>query len=195
MSISQETELKTMLPAAVAAKILLAYAWEPPFKQTNHYFDTTANDLKHAGSALRIRRFADRAEQTLKVRAATAERSITEYTDPLTLAQADTLLASGTIQTDGMVTDALNRLGVAASALHVFASVTTERRQCVLPAGLLVLDHSMFADGTDDWELEIEYHDHAAAAALLTTIAADFDFVPSTSQNKIARAIAHMPGR
>jgi uncharacterized protein YjbK len=195
MSISQETELKTMLPAAVASKMLQAFDWEPPFSQTNHYFDTAASDLKHAGSALRIRRFADHAEQTLKVRANTAERSITEYTDPLTSAEADALLAHATIMPGATVAAVLAELGVAISALHVFARVTTERRQCALPAGLLVLDHSQFADGTDDWELEIEYHDHTAAAALFATIAADYGFTPSTSQNKIARAIAHMPGR
>lgn len=195
MSITKETELKTMLPAAVASKMLTAYAWQTPFVQTNHYFDTAGGDLKRAGSALRIRRFADHAEQTLKVRATTKERQITEYTDPLSLQQADELIASNTIMPGATVAGELDKLHVFIPELRIFASVQTRRRQCPLPAGLLVLDHSEFADGTDDWELEIEYSDHAAAAKLFAQIARDFDFTQTASQNKIARASAHMSGR
>jgi uncharacterized protein YjbK len=196
MAITKETELKTMLPAAVASKMLTAYPWQAAFTQTNSYYDTVTAALKNANSALRIRSFADYAEQTLKVRSAEVEeRRITEFTDRLTLPQAAELITQQRILAGATVTSELTKLQVNPDALHVFASLKTIRRQCPLAAGLLVLDHSFFSDGTDDWELEIEYTDRAAAAAVFAQISTRFAFTISSSVSKIARASAHTPGR
>lgn len=192
MSITTETELKTMLSETVATQILATYAFAPSFTQTNTYFDTPDDALKNASSALRIRNFTDHAEQTLKVRAAGAERKITEFTDPLTTDDAQKLLDENRIAPGGTVYTQLSKLAVPVAKLRAFATITTERHQCQLSEGLLVIDHSHFHDGTSDWELEIEYHNRAAATTRLAQLQAQFGFQLVHSENKIARAIAHM---
>lgn len=179
MSITPEQEFKTLLPAATAQKLLQAFTFQAPFSQTNVYFDTPDQQLKAQHMGLRIRRFADHAEQTLKVPAG-AHRKLLEYTDAIS---GDQLVA------DGVVAPQLAAAGIEFTQLMPFAQATTTRYLAPQSAGLLTLDHTNYPNGHSDWELEMEYQDATLAGDFWQQLAQDFAITLLPPQNKIQRAI------
>lgn len=194
MSIETERELKTLITQNQAQQIAHNYPFAAEFAQINVYFDTNANSLRDLGAAVRIRRFDDYAELTLKLRQTKeAARTITEFTDRLDTATADGFIANDQLPTTGTVARELNKLNVAPTQLHKFAQMTTKRRECELPGCKLVLDDNLYMDGTQDFELEIEYEEADAATQLMTGLTHHFKIKGRRGSNKIARASAHMP--
>ncbi|WP_155286246.1 CYTH domain-containing protein [Lacticaseibacillus zhaodongensis] len=192
MSISLEREFKTIISADQAAALRQDFKFAPAFTQTNIYFDDKTHRLAAANDALRIRVFADYAEQTLKAQSSgTVDRRIIEYTDRLTLSAAQAAIASGHPVTEGTVAKQLLAMGFTIQELSAFASMRTTRQECILPAGKLVLDWSHFEDGYTDWELEMEYTDHAAAQKQFAAICTQYKITVKPVQNKIGRASKH----
>ena len=194
MGIETERELKTLITQDQVQQIAQNYPFAAEFAQTNVYFDTAANTLRDLGAAVRIRRFDDYAELTLKLRQAKeAARTITEFTDRLDTATADGFITTDKLPATGTVASELTKLNVAPNQLHKFAQVTTKRRECELPGCKLVLDDNLYMDGTQDFELEIEYEEANAATQLMTGLTHHFKIEGRRGSNKIARATAHMP--
>lgn len=174
-----EQEFKTLLPATTAEQLLTQIEFQPPFTQTNRYFDTTDHQLKAHHFGLRTRQFSDHAEQTLKVPAG-PNRKLIEYTDAIKGAD---LVAGGAVEAE------LTAAGIALADLQLIGQATTTRYLAPQPAGLLTLDHTTYANGHDDWELEMEYADVAIAQAFWRQLATDFSITLLPPENKIQRAI------
>ena len=174
-----EQEFKTLLPAATAEQLLTQIQFKPPFTQTNRYFDTADHQLKAHHFGLRTRKFVDHAEQTLKVPAG-PNRKLIEYTDAIKSAD---LVAGGAVAAQ------LTEAGIAFADLQLIGQAKTTRYLAPQPAGLLTLDHTTYANGHDDWELEMEYTDVAIAQAFWQQLAADFTITLLPPENKIQRAI------
>ncbi|WP_407893300.1 CYTH domain-containing protein [Lacticaseibacillus sp. N501-2] len=182
MSKELEQEFKTLLDAATAQKLRQQIAFQPPFTQTNRYFDTADHQLQAHHWGLRTRQFADYSEQTLKVPVG-PDRKLMEYTDAIT---GNELVAGGTVATQ------LDAIGIDFNALHAFAQATTTRYLAPQAAGLLTLDHTTYLNGTSDWELEMEYTDAAIAKAFWAQLARDFDLTLLPPENKIQRAVENV---
>lgn len=179
MSKQLEQEFKTLLPAATAEKLLAHIAFQPPFMQTNRYFDTPDRQLKAQHFGLRTRQFVDHAEQTLKVPVG-PDRRLLEYTD--TIAGTD-LIVGGAVATQ------LQAHEIAFEALQVIGQATTTRYLAPQSAGLLTLDHTTYANGHDDWELELEYTDPIEAERFWQQLATNFTLTLLPPENKVQRAI------
>lgn len=67
MSKNREIEAKTLLAQDVYQKIVNSFPIRADFVQENYYFDTPDDLLKDHRISLRIRIYADHAEQTMKV--------------------------------------------------------------------------------------------------------------------------------
>lgn len=67
MSKHREIEAKTLLSKEVYQKITNSFQVKNNFIQENYYFDTPKDFLKKHNISLRIRIYADHAEQTMKV--------------------------------------------------------------------------------------------------------------------------------
>lgn len=189
--ISKEQEVKVMLTKSQAERLQAAYPFAAPFTQTNTYYDTAAGQLRQLGLGLRIRQFADRAEQTLKVPAAGAH-ALTELTDPLTVTQAQALVATGTLTPTGVSAAGLVARGLSLSALHPFAQARTQRWLLTQAEGLLTLDRTCYANHTQDWELELEFTDAARAKPFWAQLLAQFRLDPTPPRNKVARAAGNV---
>ncbi|MFV4907129.1 CYTH domain-containing protein, partial [Lactobacillus delbrueckii] len=98
MSKNREIEAKVALDQASYEAIVAAYPVKSDFKQSNHYFDTPDKQLKEDHSALRIRCFQDRAEETIKVPVKKLQETYhesLEINDDLTLPEAEDFLKKG----------------------------------------------------------------------------------------------------
>ncbi|WP_225048179.1 CYTH domain-containing protein [Lacticaseibacillus kribbianus] len=181
---TREQELKAPLTAAQAQAIEAAFAFDAPFSQTNSYYDTQTGALAAAGLGLRVRRFADSAEQTLKVPTG-PNRLLTEITDPLP--------AGAGLTPGGSVAAALAARGIAWSALGVIATATTTRRLSRQAAGLLTLDRTCYPNQTQDFELELEVQDFAAGMKFFMELRRRFGLSDGPVTNKVTRAIRNSP--
>ncbi|WP_262315550.1 CYTH domain-containing protein [Lacticaseibacillus parakribbianus] len=177
---STEQELKALLTPDQAAAIQAAFAFEAPFTQTNLYFDTPDATLAARHLGLRVRRFADRAEQTLKVPAG-PDRRLTEITDPLP--QASGLTAGGAVEA------ALAAQGIAWATLVEVATATTTRRLSRQAAGLLTLDQTCYPNQTQDFELELEVQNFAVGKNFFMMLRQRFGLSDRGLTNKITRAL------
>lgn len=191
MAVNIEREFKTLITAQQAEALLAKFAFHRPYTQTNTYYDTKDKRIGKQKCALRIRQFADHAEQTIKVLAQMTPRRVVEYTDDLTPAEAEKLVAAGRIKEDGTLACQLRIMGVSVNTVAPFAQATTTRREYPCAGGLLALDHTEFPDGYSDWELELEYLDIAAAEDFFGALLAEFGIVQGDVQSKILRAVRH----
>ncbi|MCI1903801.1 MAG: CYTH domain-containing protein [Enterococcaceae bacterium] len=154
MSTFLEIEFKTMMNKAEYLRLQaeLHLAEEDAFVQENDYFDTADFDLKKLHCGLRIRRFSERGEVTLKV---PEGAGLLEITDALTLAETEFYLSKRTLPSFGQVAQALKERGFRTTDFHLWGSITTKRFEKHLPIGDLALDRSSY-EGTVDYELELE---------------------------------------
>ena len=60
--VSLEVEFKNLLTSVEFTRIESQFAFAPPFKQTNYYFDTPDQKLQQHHCGLRIRIYMDHAE-------------------------------------------------------------------------------------------------------------------------------------
>lgn len=200
MSKNREIEAKTLLAQDVYQKIVNSFPIRADFVQENYYFDTPDDLLKDHRISLRIRIYADHAEQTMKVPDLNPVQKkfheIIEINDNLTHDQAKKLVAQEHVDFQGNIGDYLDQhFSDQKEQLQLFTWSKTRR---ILMNGLqnceLTLDATSYPDGYQDFELEIENTDPALIKQVQTKLEHDYGFKQTkanTNQNKIARASAH----
>lgn len=191
MSISREQEFKTCLSKNAFLALLNHFDFEPAFSQMNTYYDTADGAVKAARLGLRIRQFADHAEQTLKVPNESTQRDLEEITDPLSLVEAQKLIEQGELKS-GQVTQALAARGIDPATVAPQTQAKTTRRLAHLPAGLLTLDQTFYIDQTSDFELEMEYQNLAVAQKFYDDLLRHFHIKKQPVNNKVQRAYMHV---
>lgn len=191
---SKETEFKNILNAEQFHAIAKQYQFQPPFKQTNVYFDTNDEALHQHHMGMRIRLFADYAEQTVKTPSPQhIDHQLIETTDKLTVQQANDLIKANKIYTGGAVAKVLQQHHINITDLKIIARATTTRQLALLPAGLLTLDQTDYPNGKSDYELEMEFNpdNYTLSSHFFYNLLNDFHISESKMPNKIARAIAN----
>ncbi|MBA1394033.1 CYTH domain-containing protein, partial [Lactobacillus sp. XV13L] len=165
MSENTEIEAKVVLPQDIYRKVLAGFASKSSFDQVNYYFDTDSGLLKEANVSCRIRLFADHGEQTLKVPNTSPVQAnyheAIEINDALTLAAARHLVDQAQTHPDfnfhGTVGSYLNAHFGPAISLRLQTYSKTHRSLLRGPHGCeLTLDDTVYPDGYEDFELEIE---------------------------------------
>ncbi len=181
-----EIEFKTLLSQADYQRLCDYYQLkaEQFHTQTNVYFDTPQQALRKKRCGLRIRRYAERGEITLKI---PQPVGLLEITDPLTLDETNEWIAKQSLPADGAVANELQRLNVALSELHVIAELTTKRAEFQIDEGLLALDESWYQT-QHDYELELEVTDAEEGRAAFDRYLQRFSLPYVAAENKILRA-------
>ena len=190
-----EIEFKTLLSQEKFNQIKTDYAFAPAFTQTNYYYDTKDRQLKAQHCGLRLRLFADHAEQTLKVPApvkSAVHHQLLEITDPLTLPQAKILIAHKTFDQNHQVGQALRKRQINLQDLQLLTQATTTRRVCSLPYGDLTLDHTRYLNGHRDFELELETKTPQKAHAAYQALLHHYQICEQPVVNKVTRAFSQM---
>ena len=189
MSKEIEIEFKSMLTKNEYETLLRYYnvSDEQFVTQTNLYFDTTDFQLKQHGMGLRIRRFADKAEATLKI---PQTIGLLEVTDPLTLNEVDEALAKDQFaQQAAEILEQLETLKIPLSALHLIGKLITNRAEFMISEGKLALDESWYSEH-HDFELELEVPNSGFDETAFKQLLAKFDLPYRKTQNKIVRAVS-----
>lgn len=188
MSEEIEIEFKSMLSQIEYEKLLRYYnITDDQFViQTNLYFDTADFQLKQQGMGLRIRRFTDTAEATLKV---PQPVGLLEVTDKLTLTEVDQALQKNQFTSEATeILARLQSLNISFSHLHLIGKLITKRAEFTIPEGKLALDESWYSD-QHDFEFELEVLDPKYAEADFEKLLKKFDLPFRKTQNKIVRAV------
>ncbi|MDU5334389.1 CYTH domain-containing protein [Enterococcus sp.] len=189
MSKEIEIEFKSMLTKKEYETLLRYYnvSDEQFVTQTNLYFDTTDFQLKQHGMGLRIRRFADKAEATLKI---PQTIGLLEVTDPLTLNEVDEALAKDQFaQQAAEILEQLETLNIPLSDLHLIGKLITNRAEFMISEGKLALDESWYSEH-HDFELELEVPNSGFDETAFKQLLAKFDLPYRKTQNKIVRAVS-----
>lgn len=189
MSKEIEIEFKSMLTKNEYETLLRYYnvSDEQFVTQTNLYFETTDFQLKQHGMGLRIRRFADKAEATLKI---PQTIGLLEVTDPLTLNEVDEALAKDQFaQQAAEILEQLKTLKIPLSDLHLIGKLITKRAEFMISEGKLALDESWYSEH-HDFELELEVPNSGFDETAFKHLLAKFDLPYRKTQNKIVRAVS-----
>lgn len=199
MSKNREIEAKVSLDKQTYEAIKSAYPVKEDFRQTNTYYDTDKQLLKAHRNALRIRTFADHAEETIKVpsqkQVQDKYHEVIEINDELSLTQARELLQNAALKLDGSVGDYLKK--TYPDDWDKIAAFTWSKTHRTLLNGPedceLTLDHTRYPDGYSDYELEVENPDPATIKRALAVLSEKFAFSAKNANNlsKIARASQH----
>lgn len=194
MSKEIEIEFKSMLTQNDYEELLHYYdVTDDQFViQTNLYFDTADFQLKQQGMGLRIRRFADRAEATLKVPQTVG---LLEITDDLSLNEADLAVSKEQFAPQAVeILGQIQKLNIELLGLTVIGKLITKRAEFTIPEGKLALDESWYSD-QHDYELELEVPDSSFAEADFSRFLNKFELPYRKTQNKIARAVGAQQGK
>lgn len=191
MSKELEIEFKNMLTndEFVALKKAFQLTDEKFHTQANHYFDTPDFALRHQKCGLRIREVAERFECTLKEPASGI--GLLETTDLLAEAHVRAVLAGEAIIDAPEVHERLAYRGVAEQNLQLLGTLSTTRAEINYKGGLLVLDHSVYAD-TEDFELEYEVTEEATGHVIFVELLKEYGIATRPAQKKVARFVAAM---
>lgn len=183
-----EIELKTLLTEEEFRRLCDAFGLtdRPPLVQVNQYFDTPDEALKTYRCALRLRRYPDDSEWTLKMRE--TDHQSAEYTQDNSArgssSDGDWDLARELQDPDLLA--ALSRLGIQLDQLQPTYQMTTERWWVPAPAGQYALDRTRYLDQVD-YELELETQDLAQARTCLSQLLDDHDIPYRPAPYKIQR--------
>ncbi|KRL91567.1 CYTH domain-containing protein [Lactobacillus kalixensis] len=204
MSKNREIEAKTILDKNVYKEMKSAFPIKSNFIQENYYFDTPNKILKEHKISLRIRIYADHAEQTMKVPDLRPIQEkfheVIEINDDLPLDKAKELVKQAKDKNmftfQGNIGQYLSKhFTNQQKDLQLFTWSKTNRTLSTGPKDCeLTLDATSYPDGYSDYELEIENTNPALIKEVLLKLEADFGFkqtVENTNQNKIARASIH----
>lgn len=194
MTNNLEIEFKNLLTNTEFQNILQQYPFEPPFIQTNIYFDTPTQTLKQRHMGLRMRLFATSAEQTLKIPAQQADHQLIEITDRLTLQQAQQLSQASKILIPSTVSQKLTALNINAVPLIIIGHAKTTRQLAQVPAGLLTLDQTDYPDGAQDYEIELELqsdHHLQESTQFFQELLQQFQIPNRHVVNKVVRSTQH----
>ncbi|KRL61789.1 CYTH domain-containing protein [Latilactobacillus fuchuensis] len=191
MTQTTEREFKTLITKAQFNQIKNEHPTALTVHQTNYYFELPDQQLRQQGLALRIRQFAADAEQTLKVPTNSAQRTLIEITEPLSLDVAEQLVQQQTIQPDGPIMTYFNEQALNWPALTIWGYSTTERTIFNAPQGQLMLDQTSFPDQFVDYELELEVTDFQTARPYFEQLVQHYSIKLTPVINKIQRASQH----
>lgn len=200
MSKNREIEAKTLLSKEVYQKITNSFQVKNNFIQENYYFDTPKDFLKKHNISLRIRIYADHAEQTMKVPDPNPVQKnfheVIEINDNLTREKAKELIEQKHVIFQGNIGEYItNHFTSEQNKLSIFTWSKTRRILMNGPENCeLTLDATSYPDGYKDYELEIENTNPALIQKVQQILEKDFNFTQTadnTNQNKIARASAH----
>lgn len=185
MSKTPEIEFKNLLTEKEYQTLLNLYQVKESdfFVQENIYYDTVDKTLENSHAALRIRLFADKAEQTLKTPFKTY---LMETTDALQLEEARQLIKKEQIKKEGAVNETLSKMAISLSDLRIIGSLKTTRFEKELSHGLLVLDKSEYF-GTVDYELEYEAQEELAGSHFFAHFLNQHHIPRRETKNKILR--------
>lgn len=177
MSPNLEREVKLAL-ADAEEHARLVTGLGPPLRtleQDNYYFDAEDDRLAAAGVLLRLRLEDDSATVTVKEEhapRAAGHFQVTELEAPLPLetaraiARGEQPLADPDLAPLAALTRRFGPLG----SLRCWGHMRNLRRCYPLAGGLLELDHTVYPDGSEDHEVELESADLAAAEAALVAL-------------------------
>ena len=200
MSKHREIEAKTLLSKEVYQKITNSFQVKNNFIQENYYFDTPKDFLKKHNISLRIRIYADHAEQTMKVPDPNPVQKnfheVIEINDNLTREKAKELIEQKHVIFQGNIGEYItNHFTSEQNKLSIF---TWSKTRSILMNGPenceLTLDAKSYPDSYKDYELEIENTNPTLIQKVQQILEKDFNFTQTadnTNQNKIARASAH----
>lgn len=181
-----EIEFKNMLTKDEFNRLLTSFKLtEFNFhEQTNHYFDTADFALKNVGSGLRIREVQNRFECTLKEPAVGI--GLTETTDLLSKDVVQSILTGSSVLHAVEVEKRLHALKIDPQDLQILGTLFTKRAEIEYEGGLLVFDHSHYAD-TNDYELEYEVTDEATGKVIFEKLLKHHLIPIRPADKKIAR--------
>ena len=200
MSKHREIEAKTLLSKEVYQKITNSFQVKNNFIQENYYFDTPKDFLKKHNISLRIRIYADHAEQTMKVPDPNPVQKnfheVIEINDNLTREKAKELIEQKQVIFQGNIGEYItNHFTSEQNKLSIFTWSKTRRILMNGPENCeLTLDATSYPDSYKDYELEIENTNPTLIQKVQQILEKDFNFTQTadnTNQNKIARASAH----
>ncbi|VEI04924.1 CYTH domain-containing protein [Kurthia zopfii] len=152
--------------------------------QHNHYFDTVDQQLRQLKSGLRIRQLENYNELTLKEPARGI--ALTETTDRLSDEQVQSILIEGTPIPALEVADRLHAFEVSLNELQRIGTLSTTRAEINYNGGLLVFDHSLYAD-QEDYELEYEVVDEEEGKMIFLALLNELAIPVRPAQKKLAR--------
>lgn len=152
--------------------------------QHNHYFDTVDQQLRQLKSGLRIRQLENYNELTLKEPARGI--ALTETTDRLSDEQVQSILIEGTPIPALEVADRLHAFEVSLNELQRIGTLSTTRAEINYNGGLLVFDHSLYAD-QEDYELEYEVVDEEEGKTIFLALLNELAIPVRPAQKKLAR--------
>lgn len=188
MSEEIEIEFKSMLTKSEYEELLRHYQIKDNqfVIQTNLYFDTADFRLKQQGMGLRIRRFADKAEATLKV---PQKVGLLEVTDTLPLNKVDQAVEKKQFISQAVhILERLAEINVSLSDLHLIGKLITKRAEFMISEGKLALDESWYSN-QHDFELELEVPTADYHEADFNQLLKSFNLPYRKTQNKIVRAV------
>lgn len=152
--------------------------------QHNHYFDTVDQQLRQLKSGLRIRQLENYNELTLKEPARGI--ALTETTDRLSDEQVQSILIEGTPIPALEVEGRLHAFEVSLNELQRIGTLSTTRAEINYNGGLLVFDHSLYAD-QEDYELEYEAVDEEEGKMIFLALLNELAIPVRPAQKKLAR--------
>ncbi|WP_312753882.1 CYTH domain-containing protein [Rummeliibacillus suwonensis] len=181
-----EIEFKNMLTQAEFTHLCICFKITDQHfhAQTNHYFDTQNFDLKKLQSGLRIREVQNRFECTLKEPATGI--GLIETTDILSKSHVQSILDGHSVFHANEVSKRLQSLKIDPNDLRILGTLLTERAEIEYEGGLLVFDHSHYAD-TDDYELEYEVSNEKAGKAIFESFLTQYSIPRRPADKKVAR--------
>lgn len=186
MSQELEIEFKNLLTPSEFEKLIAHFHVKPEafHLQHNHYFDTKEQALRHLKSGLRIRQTPTKNEVTLKE--PTNGIALTETTDSLTLDEAEAILQGTQDFPEGDVKNRLQSLQIDSKELQKIGTLSTNRAEIKYKGGLLVFDHSQYAD-QEDYELEYEVQDEVSGRFIFQELLQSLHIPIRPAKKKLAR--------
>lgn len=186
MSQEIEIEFKNMLTKSEFERLLVHFAIQATdfHVQHNHYFDTPEQALKQHRAGLRIRQLPNRNELTLKE--AAKGIALLETTDSLTNEQVLQVLENNTLIPAIEVKLRLDDLQIPLNKLQKIGTLSTTRAEINYNGGLLVFDHSQYAN-TDDYELEYEVTDEQSGKLIFMDLLKTVNIPLRPAQKKLVR--------
>lgn len=181
-----EIEFKNMLTKEEFTRLCTSFKLKNHnfHTQKNHYFDTQDFALKNLQSGLRIREVQNRFECTLKEPAAGI--GLTETTDLLSKSDVQSILAGHSVLHADEVDKRLQTLKINPRDLQILGTLQTKRAEIEYEGGLLVFDHSHYAD-TDDYELEYEVLNEEIGKNIFESFLKQYSIPRRPADKKIAR--------
>ncbi|RKL67724.1 CYTH domain-containing protein [Salipaludibacillus neizhouensis] len=187
MSQEIEIEFKNLISELTYSKLLRYYSpnSSPIFEQVNHYFDTKNMGLQAKQSALRVRykgkKFILTLKQPHKIGLLETHQLLNE--DEFKILKQKGTIPSGEVSHQ---LESLLELPFGKLNLQYLGKLTTERTECNLPEGLLVLDKSFYFDCTD-FEMEFECTEETAGRKAFEDLLKSWSLTWTEPPNKIER--------